>query len=95
VIEDVLRRLDVYDFLRLDFGNDINCEVQISIFVPQVRQIVQAFFEEGRLQVLEEVHTLKVCDCCVRDADWRFAIWGSASCNVGHTRLATRQSEGL
>jgi len=63
VLEDVLRRLDMNDFLSLDFRDDVDGEIKVSFLVPQICQIPQTLFKKGRFQVLEEVHTLKVRNC--------------------------------
>lgn len=65
MVEDVLRGLDVYDFLSLDFRDDVDGEIKFSVLVPQICQVLQTFFKESRFQVFKEVHALEIRNCCV------------------------------
>jgi len=40
VIEDVLRGLDVYELLSMDFRDDVDGDFMVSVLVPKMRQIL-------------------------------------------------------
>jgi len=58
--------------LRLEFGYDVDCEVDFVVVVPEVSEVGESGGEEGGFEVLKEVDALEVGGCGVGDlVRWR------------------------
>ena len=77
--------------------HNIDRNIKFTILIPSC-QVVETFFEERRLQVLEEVHALKVGNGGGGDAPWGTAIGRTAASDEGGLLegrvLRGRESEG-
>ena len=94
MVEDVLGRLDVDQFLSLDFGDDFDCEVE-AVVVPEASKVFKTGCEEGGFEILEEVDALEVRYCCVGNFCWWGAIWrGTAGVGDGLLALLSGEDNG-